>query len=291
MEYFLQSIRTVSYWKYALWSADSVKTFFAVIGGGWAIIGLLEFLHIYERQQFPKSTIWILVVIAIFCVLITRRPASRIFYKVPGRDLKIEVRVASLFGTRGQKVISTNTTFDTDIAGGIISAQSVQGQFTNHYYGQNIEKLNEEIEHGLGGRPYVTVEKERGKHRQYPIGTTVKLKVGTDQFYWVAMADMNYYNTAETSLDKVLAALDGLWNYIATQGEMDDVVLPLIGTGRGRLDVGRMRMIAHIAQSFVKASTGRIFTNKLVIVIRTKDVENFGINLFAVRDLLSHYLG
>ncbi len=291
MEYFLQSIRTISYWKYALWSVDAVKTFFAVIGGGWAIIGLFEFLHIYERQQFPKSTIWVLVAIGIFCVLITRRPASQIFYKVPGRDIKIEVRVASLFGVRGQKVISTNTTFDTDVAGGIISALSVQGQFTNRYYSQNIDKLNEEIERGLEGMTYRDIGKEKGKRRQYPIGTTVKLQVGADRFYWVAMADMNYHNTAETSLDMILTALDRLWDYIARQGEMDDVVLPLIGTGRGRLDVGRMRMIAHIAQSFVKASTGRTFTNKLVIVIRAKDVENFGINLFAVRDLLGHYLG
>jgi len=291
MEYFFQSIRTASYWKYAILSVDAAKTFFAVIGGGWTLIEISDFFHIYERDHFSKMTVVALLMLAGIIVLATRRPINKISYKLPGRDLVIEVRIGSLFKIPGQKIVSTNTTFDTDIAGGIISPNSVQGQFTNYFYPQNIDGLNEHIEAELKDKPFTVIEKEKGKVKKYDLGTCIIFNQGSEQYYWLAMADMNFHNTAETSVDEVMSSLDHLWRFISTQGEMENIVLPLIGTGRGRLTVSRKKLIAQIGQSFVNASESRIFSNKLIIVIRPKDVENFGINLYEVRDLLGNYIG
>lgn len=126
---------------------------------------------------------------------------------------------------------------------------------------------------------------------RYELGTCIGFNQGKDRFYWLAMADMNSHNTAETSVDNVMGALERLWQFISTRGEIENIVLPLIGTGRGRLTVSRKKLIAQIGQSFVNASEDRIFSNRLVIVIRPKDVENFGINLYEVRDLLGNFIG
>jgi hypothetical protein len=45
-------------------------------------------------------------------------------------------------------------------------------------------------------------------------------------------------------------------------------------------------MAERIAQSFSDASTERIFSTKLTIMVHPADAENFKVNLFEVRDLL-----
>ena len=290
MNYHLRSFRTKSYWLYALCSADSIKTFIAVVGGTWTLVDILDSYHVWDKDKFPFWSIYFLILLAIIIVIATRRPVKKIVYKYPGQDLSIEVRIDDIFNVKGQKVISTNTTFDTDTAHGIISLNSLQGQFTQRFYPQNIGELDEKLDQGLQGIPHGDIEKEAGKNRRFEFGTTVKIKEGDQFFYWIAMSDLNYNNNARTTLSNVQKALDGLWDFIGTKGEKLDTVIPAIGSGLGRLKIGRKKLIAIIAQSFISASEDHIFSNKLIIVVHPSDVEKSGLNLFEVKDLLKHYL-
>lgn len=47
-------------------------------------------------------------------------------------------------------------------------------------------------------------------------------------------------------------------------------------------------MIALIAESFAKASIQNKFSDKLTITIRPEDAQNFGINLYEIKDHLMH---
>ncbi|WKL47614.1 DUF6430 domain-containing protein [Flavobacterium pectinovorum] len=290
MNYYLKSFKTKSYWIYALLSTDSVKTFIAVVGGIWSLIDILSSWKIFNKENLPFWFLICLFICGLIVVIFTRRPVKKITYKYPGQDLTIEVCIDDLFAVAGQKVISTNTTFDTDIASGIISERSLQGQFTHRYYPGDIQKLDGEIEQGLNGCEFSTIEKEAGKKKRYDFGTTVKLRHADQFFYWFAMSDLNYNNNAKTTLKNVHQALDGLWDFIETKGEKQDTVIPLIGSGLGRLTIGRKKLIAIIAQSFLNASEDNIFSNKLIIVIHPSDVDKANLNLFEVKDLLHHYL-
>ena len=290
MNYYLRSFRTKSYWLYALCSVDSVKTFIAVVGGIWTFVDILDSYHFWDKNLFPFWSIYLLIILGVIIVIVTRRPVKKIVYKYPGQDLSIEVRIDDIFNIKGQKIISTNTTFDTDTANGIISLNSLQGQFTQRFYIQNIDELDQKLDYELDGIAYKTIEKEAGKKRRFEFGTTVKIKEGDQYFYWVAMSDLNYNNNARTTLSNVQKALDGLWDYISNKGEKLDTVIPAIGSGLGRLKIGRKKLIAIIAQSFISASEDHIFSNKLIIVVHPSDVAKSGINLFEVKDLLKHYL-
>jgi hypothetical protein len=141
----------------------------------------------------------------------------------------------------------------------------------------------------LQGIPSVQFQKP-GKTEQYELGTTVKLKIGPDYFYWLAMAQMNPSNNAKTELKDLNQILEGLWDFMETKGEKLDTVIPVIGSGLGRLVTNRKKLIAIIAQSFVTASQNQVFVNKLTIVVHPDDVEKSNLNLFEVKDLLHHYL-
>ncbi|WP_210211632.1 macro domain-containing protein [Mesorhizobium sp. M1D.F.Ca.ET.043.01.1.1] len=86
------------------------------------------------------------------------------------------------------------------------------------------------------------------------------------------------------------AALEALWEFLATKGELGDIAIGLIGTGRGRVGLPRKKVVEKIAQSFADASYDKVFSNKLSIVVFPGDAERFGVNLFEVRDYLAQSL-
>jgi hypothetical protein len=66
-----------------------------------------------------------------------------------------------------------------------------------------------------------------------------------------------------------------------------DIAVPVIGTGRGRIDPPRKKIVDHIAQSFADASSAKRFSNKLIIVISPEDAEKYDVNLSELRDFLT----
>ena len=81
--------------------------------------------------------------------------------------------------------------------------------------------------------------------------------------------------------------LAGLWDFIARRGEIGDLAIPPIDTGRGRLELPRKKIIELITQSFADASRERVFANKLAIVISPDDASKHEVNLFELRDFLT----
>ena len=290
MSYIFQSIKTISYWRYAVLSEDGVKTFFAVLGGIWLIFEIMDSFKVFKYDDLPKYTIYLLLLLSLCIVVITRRPITKIKYKLAGNDLSIEVKIGNLFDQKGQKVISTNTTFDTDIANGIIALNSLQGQFTQTYFSQNIGNLDNIINDALINASYTEYQKVAGKTRKYKMGTTVRVNIVNEVYYLFAMSDLNYDNNAHTTLENVISATESLFSFIAQKGENTDIIVPLFGTGRGRINANRKRVIARISQAFIKASEQQHFSNKIIIIIHPNDAANFQINLYEVRDLLNHYL-
>mgnify|MGYP006440810263 FL=1 len=122
------------------------------------------------------------------------------------------------------------------------------------------------------------------------MGTTIPIHTHGKTFYFTAMAELGENGNASSSISDIKNALDGLWNYVRTSGELQELAVPVLGTGRGRLNTPRKKMIAMIAESFFKASIKNKFTDKLIITVRPNDAANFGINLYDIKDHLKHVL-
>jgi hypothetical protein len=294
MSYILHSISTSSYWKYVLGTGDSWKTFLSVLGAVFLVIEILDFYKITTQSERGIVHFVLMLVVCLVIMIYNKRPVDKICYKIQGSDLIVEVRIGDLFEVEGQKVISTNTTFDTDMSNGIIAPQSLQGQFTNRFFPSNQQKLDQDIEDSLNNQGIQSslVSNAIGKNKKYPIGTIVKLKMCDEIYYWIAMADMNSSGTAKSDPQKINKVLEDLWIYLINAGEKQPIVLPLIGTGRGRVDTESKILIGKIATSFMHASRSHksVFSNKLIIVVHPNDARNFALNLFEVKDHLAHIL-
>ena len=209
--------------------------------------------------------------------------------KLSEADVLIEIRVDDIFNIEGGVfVISTNTTFDTDISGGLISADSLQGQFTQRYYNA-VEHLDYELEQKLENQSFTLVKDNRkGKQKRYEIGTVVGLQPQGQMAYWIAIADTNEHGVPDGSLEEIVECLGKLWHHIGEQGELGNLIVPVLGTGRARVNAPREKMIREIIQSFIAACSEKKFAEKLTIVISPKDHCEYDIDLHELEKFLQH---
>lgn len=290
MIYFRDSVLTLSYWRYALFSADAVAKILACMGGLYLLVEVLDFFHVYTKDRYSGYGLLVMLALSVAYVLTTRRPVSRIRYKPSGRDLTFAVEIGDLLSQPGEIIISTNTTFDTNMANGLISAESLQGQLATRFFNGQTTELDRQIVASLDGVDFTLNNARPGNKKEYPLGTVAKINAHGKNFYLVAMAHLNESGTAYSDVRILDEALENMWKNMAARAELGDIYMPIMGTGRGRVKLPRKKMIEKIAQSFADASQDTIFSNKLTIVVTPRDASNFSINLFQIRDYLSQSL-
>ncbi|TIR49086.1 MAG: hypothetical protein E5X53_25985 [Mesorhizobium sp.] len=291
MKYFLASLKTLSYWRYSLFSTGALVRILSITGGIYLLLEMLDFFNMYTRDQHGPYSIFVVLAVSIVIGVATRRPVSRVTYKILKRDFSYEVVVGDLLDTECHNVvISTNATFDTDVASGLIAPGSLQGQLAHRFFNSNTAEIDRQIDLSLRGTRSAKHPTGPGKKKKYPIGTVAKLHEHGKTFFLLAMSELNEHGNARSNVSMIDAALDKLWTYIAEKGELGDVAIPVLGTGRGRIRLSRKKMIERIAQSFADASKERVFCNRLVIYVHPDDAAEHGVNLFEVRDYLSQSL-
>jgi low affinity Fe/Cu permease len=288
MNYVLRSIITWSFWRYSLFSKGAIISIFSITGAIYLGIEMLDFFNMYTKDKYSKYSIFIIFLASIIITIFTRRPVSRISYKIPKKDFSYEVIIGDLLDTKCTNVvISTNTTFDTDIASGLIAPDSLQGQLAFHYFNSNTAEMDRQIDESLKNMEGQDHPAGKGKKKRYPIGTIAKLQAHGKTFFFIAMSELNPEGNARSSVKMVDEAIEALWTYIAERGELADVAMPIMGTGRGRIQLSRTKMVERIAQSFADASAERIFSNRLAIYIHPNDATKHAVNLFEIRDYLA----
>lgn len=288
MPYFWKSVFTLSFWRYSLFSKGALVSIFSISGAIYLGIEMLDFFRMYTKDQYSRYAIFFVFASSLIITIATRRPVSRITYKIPKRDFSYDVSIGDLLETKcANVVISTNTTFDTDIASGLISPDSLQGQLAFRYFSSNTAEMDRQISESLNGVDFVDHPSGKGKKKRYPIGTIAKLQAHGKTFFFIAMSELNEDGNARSSVRMIDEAMDALWSYIAERGELADIAMPVMGTGRGRIQLSRTKMVERLAQSFADASAERIFSNRLVIYIHPDDAEKHSVNLFQIRDYLA----
>jgi len=281
VRYFIDSITSRAYWQYVAFSVSGVRAILTAFGAVYLLVESLDFFDVYARSQYGHWAFPLLLLLSVGLAVGFRRPVRVINLTLPQMDVQVEVRIDDLFGFEGATMVSTNTAFESDVAGGKIAPTSLQGQFTAKYFTGNQHGLLEQLEAQLNQ----TVDQP-----PYPMGTTVEINTHGKTFYFTAMAHLNDQGNAQSSVADVRTALAGLWSFIRNKGELQEIGVPVIGTGRGRLRTNRKKMIGLIAESFAKASEDGKVSDKLVIFVHPDDARKFQVNLHDVKDYLVQLL-
>ena len=269
------------------------KVFLGIFGAIWLLIEPLS-------DRLPQALKWVpggnlaiflaslgaALLAAVIWVWRESKALLSVTHELYGTDVLIEIQVDDIFKMEGAFIISTNTTFDTDMSfnsdisdSHLISPASLQGKFTKEYYEERIHLLDLEIEKALQNVASTLVEKPVGKTKRYEIGTVVKVHPKEQPVYLVAIADIDEKGKASSNPEDVLKSLTRLWQYISSQGGYDDLVIPVLGTGRARVQVKTEQMVMEIIKSFIAACSEEKFCKKLTVVISERDYIDNSIDL------------
>jgi hypothetical protein len=285
MRYFLESLCTWTFWRHIFLSWKTYARFFEVLGALFVAVQIVDFFKLYPNAIHQPAALYGMFAIAAVAGIAARFPVRRVRYRIPGKDYFVDVSIGDILDAPNGIVISTNSTFDTNVTTKLISPESLQGQFTTRYFQGDTTELDRQIAKSLNGLPHDAAESP-GKRRKYALGTVAKVSADGKFFYLLAMADLNEKGNARTEERSFDAILNGLWAALREQGELGEIYVPIIGSGRGRIQIPRQKLIERIAQSFVYASQEGKIANRLVIVVTDQDAKTY-LNLFQVRDYLT----
>ena len=175
-------------------------------------------------------------------------------------------------------VIGTNTTFDTQL-GGVITASSVQGQFTTKIYSGNFTALDNDLAPLLAPHNKFMINdptKIFGKQVRYPVGTTVCINK-VKRYYLLAFAsfDSSTPKIQPTPIASVWSSLTELWETVRSNNNLEEICVPIIGTNFGRTNLAPEVMAKLIILSFYTNSREARVCNKLTIALHPSSLEKF----------------
>lgn len=259
---------------------EIIGSSFSIIGGVWTIYQILEVIIPTIKNDIINPTI-IATIIFLIINFIIKFPRRTMEYYIKNKDIKIKIIIGDMLKESGGKIVPTNTTFDTKREGDFISEKSIQGQIQEKYFKNNIQSLDSLIEKELSSvKIHEKLNRVNSKNNRYEIGTTIKLIINGEKYYFLALADVNEYGQAMSSYENILISLPRLWEFILEKGHMEPMVIPVLGTGRAGINQSKENVIKQIIFSFIASNNGKKkISNELKICINPEDIKNNFINI------------
>ncbi|MDJ0619738.1 MAG: DUF6430 domain-containing protein [Calothrix sp. MO_192.B10] len=285
-----------NHWVNVIFTRRTFDNIFSAFGKIWLLITVVSFFSPVAKDSLNQNPYFLVGIIILVSIWVSR-PKLSVRSNVRNSDIHIEIQVGNIFDFRGTYVISTNTTFDTDVSSGIISKNSLQGQFASKFYKNKINELDSDLENLLNGLQFEKLNDDRlGKKKRYPLGTVIQLKKSNKGllkksktvFYLVAIANLNKHGSIESiSFEDIQESISELWKKIEATGNIDPIVIPLLGSSRCRLKQSRTDFAKVIINSFVLACRNKKICEKLIIVISPQDYRKYAIDLHHLNEYLN----
>ncbi len=225
----------------------------------------------------PGRIASIVAIIAVAYGIARAWPQRRVSRRFGQPDITVVVKTGDLFEQDAHLVIGFNDVFDSDTTNGtIISPTSVQGQFLEHVYANDSNRLDADLTEALHGVRTVATErrstKRLGKLKRYPIGTVAVLGGSSHRFFCLAYSKMQNNLIAKSTVNYLWESLSSLWEAVFLQGQRGAVAIPIVGSELARINcLDRESLLRMILLSFVARSREEPVCKELIIVIHPRD--------------------
>lgn len=283
-------------WKYRFWLFfkgikiyDILKSILSVFGVLWGVIEMLTFFGQPQVGDFLKSIWWQFLAIGIIVIIYRHRPKMYFPFEVEKRDVKISIRIADILNATGSKVIPINHKFDVDNNGIVAQSSSILKYFIQDRYKGQYQHLETDIKNSIeDDDTWYNNFKIENSIDQYKIGTVVPIFKDEQHYYLLASSTLNDQNRSKCTEENLRTSLNELWTYLDIKGNKDHLLIPIIGTGRGRISLTRTEVIKETVLSFLASlsSTSVSYIEELSIVIHPRDIKKYKIDIVELIDFI-----
>ncbi|MEM7782486.1 MAG: macro domain-containing protein [Planctomycetota bacterium] len=256
------------------------KTAFFLIGVFSTLFGIAtQFLEIDAKSHGVSILIGVGLAVLVITLALLLKHIKSVCFRLDGVDTEICITFGDVFEASGNLVVPTGAFFDYKI-------QSVRGNQTpvskTSVHGQLIEKFGQELfrrkiggalrsqQNGVGQK---VEDRCINPKTRYPLGTVATIVDETDRkkYHLVALTDTSDELQAIGSLANLFGSLKTAWGQIGQKNDMEDIVLPLIGSGFARLNLRYQLNIEILIASIRDYSMQNgIFTKRIEIRLPKK---------------------
>ena len=234
----------------------------------------------FHFDFFVKHYLVILLIIVALSFFLSLNYRFSKTFSINGCDSKITIKIGNIINESNSFVISTNTSFITIREAGFISKKSVQGQFEDKYYLNNLSTLDSLLSNSLKGvASQNEIEIKGKKYNVYSPGTIAQIHKDEQSIYFMALNDINESGqNSSRRIDDYYKAISELWNYIEVYGHTDDLAIPLIGTGRAGIEgLTKEKVAFDLIDTFITQSINKTICTRLIVYIHPSDLETVNI--------------
>lgn len=268
---------------------DVVKNVAAFIGTITSVYKMFEIMDLKSAIEFVSGInicTWILVILICFAYNIYKEwPTNKQSFIV--KNVKGEITVTlccgDIFTNNETIVIPVNSTFDTSFHNEIISPNSVQGQFQNLYFKDDITELdkiinNSLIAHGMIGKDLE--RKDPMKNICYDLGTVAEINYNDKgkkrRAYFLASSNTNKYSKVEhVYMEDYMFMLSRFWENISKYGHKEEnIAMPILCSGKAGMSESLDTLVAEIVNSYITISREYVLTRNLTIYVHPDDLKN-----------------
>lgn len=256
-------------WRFWRWFL--VQSFSAV-----GVLGVILEVVTFVFRSLPIEGWPLAIAIAVISVTygLVRAWPRPIRQEYNSPNTTIEIVKGDLFSQDLNLVVGTCDTFDTSVPQ-IIARNSVQGQAADRLYGGDIDQLDRDLATALRGRAIEGKIQKAGKTEKFGVGAVATLGNASRRLYFLAYAEMNEHNEAQSTPDGIWRSLACLWDEVSRTANGTPVAIPVIGGGQSRLSqlMPAQDSIRFTIMSFMFASRKKKICDLLRIVVRPSDFE------------------
>ena len=180
-------------------------------------------------------------------------------------------------------VIPVNTSYETHITWmlendpiPLVSENTIHGQWLKRWEqaSNTIANLDERIAKSLKARnvaPVGNSDSPNGKPLRYPIGSIAVIEDRKAIYYLTAVSEFDALNKAHSCKNYVETAIERLLETYDTEGQGNDLYVPLIGTGRSRAGLCPQESFDCMTRKML--DNRNLLQGRIHIVIHPKQVD------------------
>lgn len=255
---------------------EVITTLLAVTAILWGVIEVTDYFFGKSFSDNVKPLWWVFLLIGLGVTAFRCWPKSSYCFPIPNRDSKVEIELKNIFKIKGSIIITINNHFNVNPGGNVVDSTSMLAQFIKDYYDNKPDTLQNEITAELTKSHYSTFKINA---TEYKIGTVVPVKAKSKQFYILANTTLNQQNRSTATKEGLELALNELWTYLSEHSGKENFIIPIIGTGRGRIPMKREDVFKEILLSFLASCSDKNYANKLIVCVGPHDIKEHKIDI------------
>ena len=238
----------------------------------WTIAESVAFFYPNLPLQGSKKHNLFIGVSVVLGIVRVYQP-RQISIKANTSDTKLNIYFGDIFKQEGYAAISVNEYFDSEL-GKPVSENSLHGMVIKQYFGGYSESFDKAVSLDLQNVPFDIVQRQQGKTKKYPIGTTAKITANEHKFLLFSLSYTDIQTSkASSDLPTMITALHGLLDRSRNCTGGEKLTIPLIGSGLSGIGLPANQLLQLIVLIIIAETKKQQICKEINIVLHESRFE------------------